>query len=115
MKHEEYWNSLGNFKTPSDVPRLPIPLTDFHILRLKDSGAIPKSHLVENQWYIGKHRCTTVAKWNGTKFSYIKEEFSFRFFDECNHFEDDDGYSLFVPLRIADPTEIPQDIPKNGK
>lgn len=115
MNEREYWNGLKKFTEPVDVPKLPIPLTDFHVRRLKELGAMAKGQLVTDQWYIGDHRCVTVARWDGSRFTYIKQEFNFRFFEECNHFEDDDGYSLFVPLRIAKPSEIPQELPENGK
>lgn len=40
--------------------------------------------------------------WNEkeNKFDYVRYKFGY-YWDECNHFEDDDGFALFVPLRKA--------------
>lgn len=30
--------------------------------------------------------------------------------DECNHFEDDNGFALFVPLRLATQEEVEEQL-----
>lgn len=41
----------------------------------------------------------------------IENSFSW-YWDECNHFEDDDRFALFVPLREATQDEIKNELDK---
>jgi len=34
------------------------------------------------------------------KFDHMRYKFGWRK-DDCNHFEDDDGFALFVPIRLG--------------
>jgi hypothetical protein len=103
----EYWENLPKFTKPEDVPELPRVDADqwmnFYVPKLIEAGAIPKKNLVDGQYYAGEHRRATIAKWDATKntFVYNRTKFNFTYEDDCNHFEDDDGYALFVPIRIA--------------
>ena len=103
---KEYWeNELPKFNNPEDVPELPRvdekEWKEFYVPKLIGAGAIPKKDLVVGQFYIGEHRRATVAKWTGKDFVYNREKFGTVFEDNCNHFEDDDGFALFVPIRIG--------------
>jgi len=106
-----YWNELKPFKNPEDVP--PIPRVDekeykeFYVPRLIDAGAIPKKDLVDGQFYFGEYRNANVGKWVAEKnvFEHWRYKFGYRL-EECNHFEDDDGFALFVPIRLANDAEI---------
>ena len=40
--------------------------------------------------------------WNGFCFKYDRYKFGVYHRDEINHFEDDDGHDLFVPLMLLD-------------
>ena len=104
----EAWNNLKHFETPEDVPDIPVVKDPeeyrvFYIKRLVNAGAIPKKDMVDNQVYIGKHRRCTVARWNKlkNKFEYWRYKFGMWFIDDCNHFEDDNGYALFVPIKLG--------------
>jgi len=101
---KNYWLTLQPFKDVKDIPTLPRvdekEWKEFYVPKLIELGAIPKKDLVVGEYYIGDHRCTTIAKWNGNVFEYWKWEF-FPMEDECNHFEDDDGFALFVPIGIG--------------
>lgn len=101
LEIKKWWLTLKPFKDESDVPNLP-KMDDFFIQRLKELGAIEKSKLVDGQWYYGNYRSSNYGKWNSDKneFEVIRYKFGYRW-DSCNHFEDDDGYALFVPLRLA--------------
>ena len=107
----KYWNELKPFKTPGDVPAIPRAdekeYTEFYVPRLIAAGAIPKADLVDNQFYFGEYRNANVGKWIAEKnvFEHWRYKFGFRI-DECNHFEDDDGFALFVPIRLANEAEI---------
>lgn len=102
----DYWNSLTPFKKSEDIPKLPNDLNDFFINKLIELGAIPKEKLEEGIWYYGGHRIATISMWNGKKFLYWRHKFGNIFVDTCEHFQNDDGYSLFVPIRKATIKEI---------
>lgn len=106
-QQKEYWRNLSPFQKESDVPELPNPLSDFYVNRLIELGAIPKSDLKDNVWYYGNYRNSEFGKWNSNKekFDIIRYKFGLRW-DDCNHFEDDDRFALFVPLREATSEEI---------
>jgi hypothetical protein len=104
-KVKEYWENLPKINTPRDVPDLPRvdiqEWKDFYVPKLIEAGAIGKNDLIEGQIYIGEHRRANVAKWNGKEFIYNRATFGNVFEDKCNHFEDDDGFALFVPIGIG--------------
>lgn len=62
--------------------------------------AIPKSELVKGEIYQGECRNSEDARWNGKKFVYKRCKFGDVFDEEINHFEDDDGYDVFIPMKI---------------
>jgi len=108
IRIKELWNNLKPFQVPDDVPnQIPIVTKDeyetFYVPKLINAGAIPKEHLINNQVYIGKHRRCTIARWNQdlNKFEYWRHKFGNVFLDTCNHFEDDDGFALFVPIKLG--------------
>ena len=103
----EYWeNELPKFNNPQDVPDLPKvdekEWREFFVPKMIEAGAIPKKDLIHGQVYIGEHRNTTVARWNQetNKFDHMRYKFGWMK-DVCNHFEDDDGFALFVPIRLG--------------
>lgn len=61
-------------------------------------GAIPKKDLVIGKTYIGSCRNAGEAVWLGEQFEYDRYKFGCTFKEKINHFEDDNGYDLFVPL-----------------
>lgn len=89
-----------------DVNRIPdIPITDQEtykniiIPNLIRCGAIPKNKLEIGKTYIGDCRNATKAEWTGKEFKYMRTKFGFTYPETINHFEDDDGYDLFVPIQ----------------
>jgi len=109
---KEFWETLPKFKKPEDIPQLPVvdekEWKEFYVPKLIGAGAIMKKDLIDGEFYIGEHRNCTLAKWNAdeNKFIYKRYKFGATFDDYCNHFEDDDGFALFVPIRIATLDEI---------
>ena len=107
----EYWNNLPKFEKPEDVPNIPrvdpVEYKEFYVPKLIGAGAIPKNELVDGQFYFGEYRNANVGRWLAEKqvFEHWRYKFGFRI-DHCNHFEDDNGYALFVPLRLANEAEI---------
>lgn len=59
---------------------------------------IPKNELKIGQRYLGSCRNSDIAIWNGKQFEYHRYKFGDFFLEKINHFEDDDGYDLFVPF-----------------
>ena len=104
---KEHWNNLPRFEKPDDVPEIPKvdpeEYKKFYVPKLIAAGAIPKKDLVDDQCYLGQHRRATIAKWNAQKnvFEYWRHKFGQVYLDVCNHFEDDDGYALFVPIKLV--------------
>lgn len=98
-----------------NVPPIPIPITQYHIDRLINAGAIPINNLIDQQWYFGNNRCCTVARWDANKktFFYYKNSFGHDALDTAMHFELADNFALFVPLRVA--TEIEKEKELNKK
>lgn len=104
---KEYWeNGLPYFNNPEDVPQLPTvdekQWKEYYVPKLIEKGAIPKKDLIDGQIYIGNHRNTTIARWNQetNKFDHMRYKFGWMK-DVCNHFEDDDGFALFVPIKLG--------------
>jgi hypothetical protein len=103
---KEYWDNLPRFNDPNDIPILPRvekkEWQEFYVPRLIAAGAIPKKDLIHDQIYIGDHRNTTIARWNAitNKFDHMRYKFGWTK-DDCNHFEDDDGFALFVPIKLG--------------
>ena len=62
-------------------------------------GAIPKDKLVKGKTYFGSCRNADIAVWLGDKFEYIRHKWGDSYPEKINHFEDDNGYDLFVPIR----------------
>jgi hypothetical protein len=102
-KQKEYWLSLEKFIKEEDIPNLPIvdkeEWNNFIVPILIKCGAIPKKDLVIGSMYIGSCRNTNNAVWNGDKFIYERYKFGMKYFDNINHFEDDNGFDLFVPIK----------------
>ena len=62
---------------------------------------IAKNDLVVDKLYAGVCRNADIAKWNGEKFEYQRTKFGSTFMETINHFEDDNGYDVFVPFEVV--------------
>lgn len=106
----KYLNRIDKFETADDVPNLPVVDKDkwnnVYVPKLIEKGAIAKNQLEDGKWYYGEHRRCNLAKWNEklNKFDYLRFKFGYMW-DDCNHFEDDNGFALFIPLREANEEE----------
>lgn len=103
----EYWENLQHFKgNPDNIPDLPITDIDtwntLIIPKLLECGAIPKKDLIKGKKYIGSCRNSSEAIWNGSKFIYKRYKWGTFYDDDINHFEDDNGFDLFVPIKICE-------------
>jgi hypothetical protein len=102
---ENYKEFLNRkFKDLNDIPEFPRCNSEEHEelvnLYIK-AGAISKSELKPGGWYIGQCRNTTIAQWwPKSGFNYIRYKFGDKYVDTINHFEDDNGYDLFIPFKL---------------
>ena len=67
-----------------------------------ECGAIPKSKLIIGKTYLGSCRNASGAVWEGDYFVYQRYKFGYTFPEKINHFEDDNGYDLFVPIKLKE-------------
>jgi len=103
-KIREFFNRIKPFKTVDDIPDIPIVkdenfYNEVIVKNLIRCGAIPKDKLIVGKTYIGACRNSSEATWNGTNFDYKRYKFGMWFDDDINHFQDDDGNDLFVPIK----------------
>lgn len=107
----EYWRNLNREFTVETIPNIPKTSPDVYndiiIPALIRCGAIPKSQLEVGATYIGSCRNASEAVWLGDKFEYQRYKFGDTFPETINHFEDDNGYDLFVPIKKR---ENPQEL-----
>ena len=113
LKKEERYNNVLNhwkerkpFRDEDDIPPIPIVLPkdyeEIIVPNIIRCGGIPKDKLIVGKTYIGDCRNATEAVWDGEKFTYMRTKFGSTYPETINHFQDDDGYDLFVPLKIKD-------------
>jgi hypothetical protein len=69
---------------------------------LIEFGAIPLDKLEIGKTYIGCCRNAREAVWLGEKFEYQRYKFGLIFPEKINHFQDDDGYDVFVPIKVKE-------------
>lgn len=105
--YEKVKDRLNNMKPFTDdyIPSIPImnnkeDYQEYVVKNYIRCGAIPKENLLIGKTYKGSCRNASKATWNGKEFEYQRYKFGYVFTDTVNHFEDDDGYDLFVPVEL---------------
>lgn len=100
------WNFIGrkiNDDFQPDVPKVDEQTYNRYVIPgLIRAGAISKKDLVIGKKYKGYCRNASEAIWLGDKFEYIRTKFGDTFTEKINHFEDDNGFDLFVPYELLD-------------
>ena len=100
------FKTMKPFKNLYDIPDIPHvdekTYKEIIIPNLVRCGAIPKKDLIIGKTYIGECRNASEATWNGHTFVYERYKFGDTFDEEINHFEDDNGYDLFVPIKLKE-------------
>lgn len=98
----EWLLTMKPFKNVNDIPDIPIIdkelYNEYLIPNFIRCGAIPKKDLIIGKTYKGSCRNASEATWNGKVFVYKRIKFNREYDEEINHFEDDNGYDLFVPI-----------------
>ena len=101
-----HWKERKPFRDEDDIPPIPIVLPkdyeEIIVPNIIRCGGIPKDKLIVGKTYIGDCRNAREAVWDGEKFTYMRTKFGSTYPETINHFQDDDGYDLFVPLKIKD-------------
>lgn len=106
-KHFVDWlNTKPKFQDHNDIPHIPNlgkEYTDkYFVSALIEHGAIPKEDLIVGRTYIGSCRNAHEAVWNGEEFVYKRRKFGSTFDESINHFQDDDEYDVFIPIKIKE-------------
>ena len=100
----EMWKTHEPFVNEDSIPDIPVVSKEDYvniiIPNIIRCGGIPKSELVIGKRYVGSCRNASEATWNGKTFTYKRYKFGHTFFEDINHFEDDDEYDLFIPIRV---------------
>ena len=101
-----YWKERKPFKDENSIPDIPIVSKEDYdniiVPNIIRCGGIPKENLVPGETYIGSCRNATEAIWDGERFTYQRTKFGSTYPEKINHFQDDDGYDVFVPIRIKE-------------
>lgn len=68
------------------------------------AGMIPKNQLAHGKWYVGYCRNASKAWWNAEQqvFSYKRVKWSYEYWEDIPHPEDDEGYDIFVPVALIE-------------
>ena len=101
-----HWKERKPFRDEDDISPIPIVLPkdyeEIIVPNIIRCGGIPKDKLIVGKTYIGDCRNAREAVWDGEKFTYMRTKFGSTYPETINHFQNDDGYDLFVPLKIKD-------------
>lgn len=87
MEQQELEKNIRVFAAENNVP-------------VEQCRAIPKSELRNGITYKGNCRNASEAIWDVDKFVYTRYKFGSTYLETINHYEDDDGYDVFVPVEI---------------
>ena len=92
---EEYDNIQLEYIT---IPQNKPEFLDYLIKR----GMIAKKDLQDGKTYIGHCRNSDEAIWDNSKqkFTYLRYKFGSSFNEDINHPEDDNGFDLFIPIKL---------------
>jgi hypothetical protein len=71
---------------------------------------VPKRHLEDGAYYVGRCRNANIARWSAAKNKFVhwRTKFGSTFLEEISHPDDEKHYDVFYPLfRSAEPRPIP--------
>lgn len=95
---------MKKFEKLEDIPDFPRWKDEEEFRKLVEefieAGAIAKEDLITGAWYSGSCRNTYLAQWTGKCFRFIRDKFGGSYVETVNHFEDDDGYDVFIPVKL---------------
>ena len=86
---------------------LPNPVTSEYIEQARDIGKpLVKDKLTIGAFYYGSCRNARIAQWNGTNFTHIRYKFGYEYSEIIPHFENDNGYDVFLPYFQLDKYDL---------
>lgn len=108
---EHYQEHLQHLRTnyphqhPLEFFSFSIMADEIEFTRAYSLGMIRKEHLVVGQYYKGNCRNASVAKWNGSKFEYMRYKWGSYFKDEVSYPSDEDYFDVFIAWAVVEPSE----------
>lgn len=78
---------------------------EIEFTRAYSLGMIRKEDLVVGQYYKGNCRNASVAKWNGSKFEYMRYKWGSYYKDSLFYPTDEDHFDVFIPYAVVEPSE----------
>ncbi len=78
---------------------------EIEFTRAYSLGMIRKEDLVTGKYYKGNCRNTSVAKWNGSKFDYMRYKWGSYYKDSLCYPTDEDHFDVFIPYFVVEPSE----------
>lgn len=109
--YEDFFKKIDKKKKEisncSEFLGVPNPITTGWInLVNKNNLFVKKDDLIVGNYYYGSCRNARFARWNGDNFTYAREKFGSYFSEDINHYEDDNGFDLFLPYFELTENEI---------
>jgi hypothetical protein len=65
-------------------------------------GAMTLEQMEVGKTYIGCCRNAGEAEWQGDHFVYLRTKWGSTFPEKINHFQNDNGYDVFVPVKVKE-------------
>lgn len=78
---------------------------EIEFTRAYNLGMIRKEDLVAGKYYKGNCRNASVAKWNGSKFDYMRYKWGSYYKDSLCYPTDEDHFDVFIPWAVVEPSE----------
>ena len=73
---------------------------EIEFTRAYSLGMIRKEDLVVGKYYKGNCRNASVAKWNGSKFDYMRYKWGSYYKDSLCYPTDEDHFDVFIPYQV---------------
>lgn len=78
---------------------------ELEFTRAYSLGMIRKEDLVVGMYYKGNCRNASVAKWDGSKFDYMRYKWGSYYKDSLCYPMDEDHFDVFIPWAVVEPIE----------
>lgn len=78
---------------------------EIEFTRAYSLGMIRKEDLVVGKYYKGNFRNASVAKWDGSKFEYMRYKRGSCYKDSLCYPTDEDHFDIFIPYTVVEPSE----------
>ena len=98
---------LEDFPTqhPLEFFSFSIMADEIEFTRAYSLGMIRKEDLMVGQYYKGNCRNASVARWNGSKFEYMRYKWGSYYKDSLCYPTDEDHFDVFIPYTVVEPSD----------